>query len=253
MINQVTRLTQRLLPSVLCAAVALSVTPLSGCVEDAPPPPPPAPPAPPPPPPPPPQVKTVDELRGELGIDPKVSLPESLAPETTEKRVAVLKFMNSFATGDAASATAVLAPEDAAVLAEIESNGAWRAATAALTKIECRCGKRPEDGRDCLLAIMIAGDNETPTLWNFTVGDSTAFAAEPTPPGIMNRLSGEDWIEAWYKELERVIALANEPDEVLTMVQVKVGEATDTGQAPPEAGGGGGGGGRAPMRRQPGG
>ena len=61
-----------------------------------------APAAPPPPPPPPaaPKVQTIADLMDELGIDSRVSLPEDMAPRSTDERIAVLSFLDGFARGD---------------------------------------------------------------------------------------------------------------------------------------------------------
>ena len=74
--------------------------PAAPVAKKAPPPPPPAPPAP--------KVTPISELMAQYGIDPRVNLSEDLAPDNDEGRIAVLRFFDGFAKGDAARLTDVL-------------------------------------------------------------------------------------------------------------------------------------------------
>jgi hypothetical protein len=67
--------------------------------------------------------------------------------------------------------------------------------------------------------------------------------AAPSPPGILDRLTGTDWIKAWHDVLEEEMALAHQPDDDVKTPQ----QILDTGSdSPSSAGGGGGGGGGSP-------
>lgn len=250
---------RRLLPPasaflLLAAGVALT---LPGCTEEEPPPVVVAPPPAPPPPPPPPPLATVADLMKELNIDPRVSMDERFAPDTTEKRRAVLQFFDAFARGDATRAGAMMSAEDKTVLDDLVASGDWGSSTRGIDLIEVRAGIRPEDGKACALAIFTVGDGEQAGLWAYELDAGTAsFAAEPTPPNVMERLSGEDLIAAWYDMLEKYLALAQKPDVDLEAPKENMTQSSPTdaaGEEPPPdggGGGGGGGGGAAPMRRR---
>ncbi len=53
-----------------------------------------------------------------------------------------------------------------------------------------------------------------PQLWRYTTGiDAPTFDAVATPPDIMSKLSGDDWIAAWFKLLDEELALADKLEE----------------------------------------
>ena len=45
--------------------------------------------------------------------------------------------------------------------------------------------------------------------------DGAEFDAQPSPPDMMNRLSVDDWIAAWFQILEDEMARATAPDEII--------------------------------------
>ena len=186
---------------------------LSGCAEEPPPP---------PPvvqreepkyePPPPPRVPTIAELMTQYDIDPRVNLPEERAPETEAQRVAVLKFFDSFARGNADSLRGMLSAPDQFLLDELVKSGDFAKSTAAVTKINVRCSNVL--GNDCTLAIFQVGDGYQPQLWTYNAaGPVPEFDAVATPPAILDKLQGEDPIIAWYGILRLELAKANEADE----------------------------------------
>jgi len=67
------------------------------------------------------------------------------------------------------------------------------------------------------------GDDFEPQLWVYAAGDSVddlpEFDSVATPPGIMNKLSGDNWIAAWYEVLRLELAKADEPDAVIDIPQ----------------------------------
>lgn len=187
---------------------------LLGCGEDPPPP------APPPrvvieepPPPPEPTVTSIAELKERLGISDKVELSEDDAPDTDEARIAVLKFYDAFAKGDAAAARALLDPVEAPVLDAMVADGSWKAATDDLDAIEVKTGVSPAQ-EPCALGLFafVEGDDEA-ALWTYTAsGSSAGFTAVMTPPDVMTKLDMADPIASWYSLIEQFIARAEEPD-----------------------------------------
>lgn len=229
---------------------------LSGCGSEEPPPAPVvvAPKAPPPPPPPPPpSVTPVSELVAKFGIDPRVSLPEEQAPDTDAERIAVLRFFDGLAKGDAAQLGSLMSGPDAILLERMDESGAFRDATEGIMAINVQTG--PASIGDCALAIiMVDGDFEA-QLWTYTVdGDPTTdgarFDSVPAPRDIVDRLSGDNWIAAWIEVMEGEWARALEPDEVVEIASTDLTDEEDSASGPTgnrPAGGGGG----QPGRKRP--
>ena len=87
-------------------------------------------------------------------------------------------------------------------------------------------------------------------------GEEGEFDSVATPPKIMEKLSGDDWIAAWMKEVKLELAKATEPDEVIEIPQTDfTEESSNTGPdgqpAAAPAGGGDGKPGGAPGHRLP--
>lgn len=232
------------------ASVAASLMgTLTGCGEEPPPPPPPVVRNdPPPPPPPPPAIKTIAELMAELGIDPRVKLAESDAPNTTEKRIAVLLFWHQFATGNADKAGAVMSAEDKGTLGSLVANGGWAACTGNLDQIEVVCA---DDGPNfSTMGIVRNGDAEYPMLWDCEMGgQGGTFTAFPATPDIMDQLSGADLIAAWRAYINDLLKKAELPDEVIEIAQEDVQTTNVEGSSGSGEGGGSGAG--APKMRRP--
>jgi hypothetical protein len=231
------------------AAASLSLS-LAGCGEEEAPPPPPvvvAPP-PPPPPPPPPAIKSIAELMAELGIDPRVKLAEEDAPNSTEKRIAVLLFWHNFAIGDADKAGKTMSDEDKLTLEALVANGAWPAITSKIEQIEVVCAD--EGANFATMGIVSAGDDESPMLWDCEMtGENGVFAAFPATPDIMEQLSGADQIAAWRTYIKELLAKAELPDEVIEIAQEDVQTTSVEGSSGGSGGGGTGAG--APKMRRP--
>ncbi|MBM4109758.1 MAG: hypothetical protein FJ254_00160 [Phycisphaerae bacterium] len=220
------------------------------CGEEAPPPPPPVVHVEPePPPPPPPAVTSIAELMERYGIDQRVVLPEELAPPADPERIAMLKFMDGVVRGEQAKVDPMLSDDDKAILTEMVNDGSWKRATEGVTKADCRWGSSP-DGADCALAVFSYGTGDDQVaMWTFTASDdeSGTFTAEPCLPDMIGKLSGNDWVKAWFDVVSKYLARADEPEEVIAPPQKTTpsDEASDT----PKMGSGVGGGG-APMRRK---
>jgi hypothetical protein len=156
-------------------------------------------------------VTPVDQLMVQLGIDERVRLPEDQAPATDAARKAILEFFDGFARGDAAAVGSLLSALDRRELDELVECGQWEQTTARITSIDLKAGKGPEG--PAVLAVFTVGLDFQPQLWYYTVDDEGAsFDAVPTPPDIVDRLSGTDWIDAWFKLLDEELAMADEPE-----------------------------------------
>ena len=216
-------------------------------------------PPPPPPPPPPPSVTPVADLMTQYNIDSRVNLQESDAPDTDEQRIAVLLFFDAFARGDAARAGDFLSAPDRTQLERMTKSDEWDEVTGNIFAIDVRTGMSPT-GDDVALGVFMVGENFQPTLWTYQVtGDPSlgqaTFDAEPTPPNLINRLSGDDWIQAWYMIWGQELARASEMDEEIEIPSQDFTEEEDSnsgGMGSPSQGPGGGGGAPGKRKRDPG-
>jgi hypothetical protein len=201
----------------LTVAALASTMSLTGCgaeeapvVVQAPPPPPPPPPAP--------TVTPISELMAQHNIDPRVVLPEDRAPETDAQRVAVLKFFDAFVRGNADGVKSMLSGVDQILLESLVESGEFARNTEAITKVKVECAT--EDGNTCTLGIFETGTEFQPQLWVYTATDASAeFDSVAALPGILEKLSGENRIAAWFKLVKAELAKAEAPDEVIEIPQ----------------------------------
>ncbi len=199
-------------PAAVVGLLVVGVLGITGCGGSTPPPAPVARKPAPPPPPPKPTVTPISQLMAELGIDERVRLSEADAPETDEKRRAVLEFFDSFARGDAQVLGSMLASIDRMELDDFVESGGWETTTGDISRVDVRTGEHA--GESCALAVFWVGAGFQPQLWRYTTGiDEPTFDAVATPPDIMSKLSGDDWIEAWFKLLDEELALADKLEE----------------------------------------
>jgi len=203
-----------------------------------------------PPPPPPPATPTLTPIRtlmNELNIDERVELPEEWAPDTDEGRRAVLTFFDAFVRGDDTVVASMLSTADRLELDALVESGDWKSTTAQISRIQIQAGYNPNDSSDsCTVARLFVGTSFQPQLWHFSSDyeDGMIFDAGATPPGIIEKLSGTDWIAAWFGILDDELALAEIPDEDLIVAQ-KNYDSSDNGES------GGGSPGARPGRTNP--
>jgi hypothetical protein len=209
----------------------------------------------PPPPPPPPAVTPIEQLMVDLNIDRRVVLPEDKAPSNNADRKAVLEFYDAMARGNERALRTMLAETDKRELDALVESGAWKDTTSRIKRINVQTGTNSL-AQNCALAVIeVASGSQTnfqPQLWYYTVEDETPnFEAAPTPPGIMDRLSGPDWIAAWHTILAEELALADKPETDYEVAQKNLDQSDDS--SAPLGGGGapGPGGGPAPIGRPP--
>ncbi len=208
-------------PGIAGLACVVTAVTLAGCVAEeepqarvvAPPPPPAAPPAP--------TVTPIKHLMAQLHIDERVELPEGKAPDNDADREAVLEIFDAFARGDAEALGSMISLDDKLELEELVSSGALRRTASGITRIEIQTGISPYDQK-CALGIFHVGGEFQPQLWYYHYSpddDGFIFDAAPTPPDIMDKLSGADWIAAWHQILVDELARADDPDEVIEVAQ----------------------------------
>lgn len=210
--------TNRFVLSLSIAACAAAPVLMQGCSGDdqdqvvvAPPPPPP------PVAPPPPAVTPIEQLMAQLNIDPRVRLPEDKAPDNDTDRKAVLVFFDAFARGDAKSVKRMLPLTDQLELEALTDSGAWQASVKEIQTIDVQTGSNSLSQK-CALAVIEVGSgavtNFQPQLWYYTADSKESlFEAAPTPPGIIDKLTG-NWIDTWHKILAEELALADQPEGV---------------------------------------
>jgi hypothetical protein len=211
--------------------------------------------APPPPPPSAPTVTPISELMVQFDIDSRVQLAEANAPDTDEQRIAVLLFFDSFARGDVSRLSALLSAPDRRELEAMADSDEFSSVTENIFAIDVHSGMSPL-GDDVVLGVFMVGEDFQPTLWSYEVtGDpangGATFDAEPTPPNVISRLHGDNWIQVWYSILGDELARANELDEDIEIpTQDFTDEEDSTTGTPSNPGGPGGGGGGAPGKRK---
>ncbi|MDG2021859.1 MAG: hypothetical protein P8J59_07915 [Phycisphaerales bacterium] len=258
MTNRIQRPTTRMLRDLtaLTALTAVSLG-LAACgSEEAPPPPAPVAKKAPPPPPPPaaPTVTPIADLMAKYDIDPRVNLSEDLAPDNDAGRIAVLRFFDGFARGDSSRVEGMLAGMDALLLKDMTASGEWQEATSNIIGIDVRTGTHPVVG-DCALAVFMVGNQFEPQLWAYEISgdpaaDGAEFDAQPSPPNMMDRLSGDDWITAWFNILGEEMARATAPDEIVEIPAQDFTEEESGSSSMGSPAGGPGGGGNAPGKRK---
>jgi hypothetical protein len=183
-----------------------------------------------PPPPPPPQeppkpaATPISDLMARLSIDERINLPEGKAPGNNPDRIAVLEFFDAFARGDADSLQTMLPLADQQELNALVESGVWEETIAGISEIAIETGTGPYEEK-CALAIFEINGGFQPQLWYYaSSADGYRFDAAPTPPDMINKLYGEDWIALWHTILEEEIELANKPDEEFDLPGVAVDE-----------------------------
>lgn len=241
-----------------CGTIICMMVGLGGCGEEEAPPPVAAAPrkAPPPPPPPPaPTVTPVSDLMAQYQIDPRISLPEEQAPDNDADRIAVLRFFDSFAKGDAGQLGSLLSGPDAALLERMSESDAFEQATQGIMAINIQTGTSPSIG-DCALALFMVDGEFEAQLWTFQVdgdpaADGARFDSVPASPDIVEHLSGDDWIAAWVEVMEGEWARALEPDEVIEIASTDLSDEEDESAGGPSGNAPIGPGGGAPGRKRP--
>ncbi|NNF41567.1 MAG: hypothetical protein HKO59_02430 [Phycisphaerales bacterium] len=215
----------------------------------------------PPPAPPKPAVIPVSQLMTDLSIDERIVLPEDKAPRTTEERVAVLEFFDAFARGDTQTLGTMMSALDRMELEALRESGAWTPTIDGIAEVMVEAGPGPFDEK-CVLALFEVDGEFQPQLWYYTQADADGFSFEaaPTPPGVIDKLYGDDWIARWHELLAEEMALANALDAEFERTQVNLSQregGSGPGGAAPAPGspsrpgfGPGGGGGRRPIGKK---
>lgn len=205
-----------------------------------------------------PVLMTIDQMMTEMEIDERIYIPEEEAPVTNEARRAVLTFFDAWVNGDHETVLSMVGPADGSELKSMIADGQWSQATGdRIDAVFITTGTSATGGR-CVLAIYEVGEISQPQMWNYEPrGEGLIFEAVATPPGMMDQLTGEDLIAAWWKILEKENALWDIPDADLSDLLAE--EDTDPSLNSNNGSGSGGskrrtpGGGGGSKRRTPGG
>lgn len=184
-----------------------------------------------PPPPEAPSVTPIEQLINELNIDRRVILPEERAPDNDVDRRAVLEFFDAIARGNDQAMRSMLALTDQQEIEALVESGEWQRTAEQIQTLRLQTGVS-KLGDKCVLAVIEvgvgAGTSYQPQLWYYQAEeDDITFEAVPTPPGILNRLSG-DWIARWHEILEEELMLANKPDEEFVLAKRNLDESSSS-------------------------
>src|SRR5690606_32653053 len=116
-------------------------------------------------------------------------------------------------------------------------SGVWQETTGNIQRITIKeTGMSP--GGECALAIFeVAPPGQLPAyqpqLWYYSPSPEDAtqyeFAPAATPPNMMSRLSGTDWIKAWHDILDEELELASRLDTTINLPQRNLEETTEEG------------------------
>ncbi|MDG2423652.1 MAG: hypothetical protein P8M22_06725 [Phycisphaerales bacterium] len=168
--------------------------------------------------PPPVQARTIADLMTEYGIDDRVYMSEDKAPSSEKEKIALLKFFDAWVRGNHEYVIEVLGTADQPQLMAMVQEGQWAASTGdVIDNVELQTGPA-KDGGTCVLAIFehidVMRDPEA-QLWsyraknigNISDDETIGFWAIATPPGMVDRLSGDDRIAEWWKILDEENAM----------------------------------------------
>ena len=203
-----------------------------------------------------PSVPSIEDLMAEMGIDDRIMFPESEAPGDEGSRRAILSLLDAFARSDAKSLEKLLSPVDRAELASLADSESFQQASDDLLDVEVQTGTSPL-GQACVLAIFSVGSTFQPQLWYYEPGEEVTFEAAASPPDIMDRLAGDDWIKGWHDILTEEVELASALEEDVDPIRHVLADADDnsgssaTGTGPNPNPGGPGEGPKPPGRRKP--
>ncbi|MEE2908511.1 MAG: hypothetical protein VX527_11860 [Planctomycetota bacterium] len=200
------------------------------------------------------QMRTIEELKAEYKIDDRVEMPEDKAPTSEKERIALLQFFDAWVRSNPDHVLEVLGMADQAQLLTMIDEGQWGQITGdAIEFVTIQVGPSKE-GDTCVLAYFEGLESNQYQLWRYRNDgeDTIIFEAVATPPGMVDRLSGEDLIAGWWKVLDDEAALwdLDDNEELDLLVEddeEKDGSASgdDSGRRKPGGGGSG--------RRKPGG
>jgi hypothetical protein len=180
----------------------------------------------PPPPPPKPALTPVSQLMAQLSIDERIVLAEEDAPDNDPDRIAVLEFFDAFARGDVETLGTMMSALDQVELEALASSDVWEKTVDGIVEITLDTAPGPF-GEKCALAVFEVETDFQPQLWYYTSSaDGAQFEAAATPPDIMGKLHGEDWIAVWHQLLEEERLLANKLDVEIERAQVVLAQGS---------------------------
>jgi hypothetical protein len=188
-----------------------------------------------------PTTTSVADLMDANDIDDRIWMDERRAPNSDMKRVAVLRFFNGFATGNADQIRPFLGEVELHELATLEASGELAALAAEIDGIEIQAGTTHE-GRPAILGLYEFHDRIEGQMWEVDENaNGFVLKAAPAPPGLCDQL-GADPFADWYAVVASELLRMHEQDlgiETAALIEPPSTEPDGTGMA----GGGGGGGG----------
>jgi hypothetical protein len=157
----------------------------------------------------------LDQLREELEITDRVRLSQAEAPPNCQERRDVFSFFDAFIEADADTLRGYMASDDSLQLEAMINAGHFDDSVERVRNVTLQTGVSPE-GRHCILAIyrLNEGGYEA-QLWYYDQGQGGSngvFSAASQPPDIMNKLSGIDLVESWFKVLQAEAEIWQEYD-----------------------------------------
>jgi hypothetical protein len=190
-------------------------------------------------------MATIEQLMADLSIDRRIKLPEDKAPDNEADRKAVLVFFDAMVRCNVQSFKGMLPLADQLELTALVDAGQLKPTIDKIKQVEIQTGKNSLNQK-CALAVIEVADgpeiNFQPQLWYYTTdSENPLFEAAPTPPGILDKLSG-DWIAAWHQILADELAQAEKTDVDVAMAQRNLDSGDDKsksgGSSPSTSGGG---------------
>ena len=187
-----------------------------------------------------PTTTSVADLMAANDIDDRIWMDERRAPNSDMKRVAVLRFFNGFATGNADQIRPFLGEIELRELATLEASGELAALAAEIDGIEIQAGSTHE-GRPAILGLYEFRDRIEGQMWEVDENaNGFVLKAASAPPGLCDRL-GADPFADWYAVVARELLRMHEDDlGIETAAQVEPPSTDPDGTGMAGKGGGGG-------------
>lgn len=156
----------------------------------------------------------------QYGIDNRIAMAENYAPNNDADRIAILKFFHTMVSGDTPTLSTMLTPRDRPELAALEADGSFQNAISEIGAVEVRSGITP-GGDSAVVAVIQTYSDFHPQLWRFQADEfgGAEFSSGPMPLNVLEKLSGDDWVNRWYQLLDEEIAIAMQLDEEVELPQ----------------------------------
>jgi hypothetical protein len=172
------------------------------------------------------KAEAIEEVLARLGVDRRIRMEEAERPSSgdaaaDQKRLeSILKFFDAMLNAKADAIRPMLSSRDQATLDAMVADGQWKAMGPEVLRLNIGCAG-PE-----VLAVFAIDDDFEGQLWTVEESrdnpDLMVFTAQPTLPGMMDKLSGttaEPRIKQWMALTREWFEKAKEPDLPLESAQ----------------------------------